>query len=182
MARIIQIPPNMSLSTALRYFSGELPKKETAWLELLGTVSGLQTAPGQFVKSEGILNLTHCVCVLSSANQTSNGIVSNSTGHVVYSGPIHDFIAGSIQGRLTMMPQTPWSPPSEGLEKTGLGPKDTMSLDSKAVSWGDLAQLSKENASTTCADFDKTRKKCFGDVGSNLRGRRCHDAPALWTV
>lgn len=165
MARIVEIPVNMSLRAALGYFSGELPKKETAWIELLGTASKVETTPGRFLANSQTLNLTQFVCVLSNGKRTTNGTISDANGQIVYSGPLHDFIADSIHGRLTMIPKTPWKPPKETVsEPVPTSAKDTVSLETPPVSWGDLTQLSEEKA---VAPPQSSRKKKAGAVTPN---------------
>jgi hypothetical protein len=165
-------------------------------MELLGTASKVQTAPGRFVGDSQILNLTQCVCVLSNGEQSANGIISDANGQIVYSGPLHDFVAGSIHGRLTMIPQTPWAPPHNTVSApTSPSAKDTVSLETPPVSWGDLTQLSEEKSAApksppkkgkANAGKAKSAPETFavGDVMMHPRFGRCKivRAPAFGKV
>ena len=196
VARIVQIPANMSLRAALGYFAGELPKKETGWLELVGTATEVQTSPGQFAGKSTRLNITQCVCILSKGNQSVNGTISDAHGQIVYSGPLHDFVADTIHGRLTMMPQTPWAPPQDAMATaTTPSTKDTVSLETEPVSWGDLTQLSEQKSPAPNRPRKKTKGSAtvgslapetfaVGDVMMHPRFGRCKivRAPAFGKV
>lgn len=168
MARIVQIPVNMSLRTALDYFAGELPKKETGWIELLGTASKIQSAPGQFVDHSQTLNITQCTCILKAGKHSVTGTLSDAKGQIIYSGPVHDFIADRIDGRLTMIPHTPWTPPRDSVaEPIPPSAKDTVSLEKPHVSWGDLTQLSEsKSASNESPQQMKSSQAVVADVAS----------------
>lgn len=145
---MIQIPPKMSLSAALSYFSNQLPQKESGWIELFGTASKVQKSAGHFIRGDETLNISNCVCLLVGTKLTTSATISELNGQHLYSGPIHDFNSESIDGRISMLSQTAWVPPAESpASQNHQNTKDTMSLDPNAVSWDDLAQLSKQGTS-----------------------------------
>jgi hypothetical protein len=183
VARIIQIPQTMSLSAALKYFSNELPEKEAGWIELFGTASEIQTEPDHFIRATETFNITNCVCLLMGTKTTITATISETNGAIIYSGPIHDFTSESIEGRITMLPQNKWTPPRASMTpKAQQNTKATVSLEANAMSWGDLAQMSKQQtlvsepqSTPTKESIDKKTTASFavGDVMMHPRFGRC---------
>ena len=184
----------MALSTALQYFSNELPEKEAGWIELFGTASNIQNGPGHFIRANETFNITNCVCLLVGAKMTVTATVSEMNGSIIYSGPIHDFTSESIDGRITMLPQNKWTPPDTATTpEAKQNTKATVSLDANAVSWGDLAQMSKQQTTESeppsqrikrAAEDKPTASFAVGDVMMHPRFGRCKivRAPAFGKV
>ena len=175
----------MNLKIALDYFSSQLPAKETGWVELSGRVKGINHYSQDAVSENQHAYLTHFVCTLTKTNRHAYGTIANDEGRLIYTGPIDDLSCIEVQGRLSMMPQAPWSPPLEA-ESSSSTPvqRDTLNLDNGQVSWTDLAQLSgrpeqvepghsgASNTTPPSAQL-KTEDLAVGDILMHPRVGRC---------
>lgn len=185
MARVISIPEDMRLKRALDYFSNQLPAKEIGWLELSGRVKGFSQYSTQALSEDVQAHLTHFVCTLAKTNRHAYGTIATHEGQIIYTGTIDDLICVDVKGRLSMMPQAPWSPPNEpdGISSPQIQ-RETLNLDKEQVSWSDLAHLSTQPeqvepkqrslpTSPTPSDRLSTDDLAVGDILMHPRFGRC---------
>lgn len=185
MARVITIPEKMTLKSALDYFADQLPSKESGWVELSGVVRGVDAYSSQIISPDDHVHLTHFACTLTKTKRHGYGTIANQKGQVLYTGPIDDLTSVELQGRLSMMPQAPWSPPDEpSIVSTTQRQRETVNLDNGEVSWSDLAQLANQTNELNSAPTPvstavqpspqlTTQEFAVGDILMHPRFGRC---------